>query len=412
MKRRLFLGTAITIGIAGCLGGDDSANGDNNDETADEQEQAAAIFEWSPDEPAIGEQVTFDASDSTGEQIEYRWEFGNGSTEESDEPQTTHIYGDIGEYTVSLEVTNEADETDQTRLGLSVVPPEEFVEMESLLVETHNELESIANLTTERQEENVSELRENVDSIQQKLDELDEIAASDGYFTEQLGAVRSVINFQIDLIDNHRLALEAFNALERALNTLYNEIEDLPDVPEQLDEFDEHLDEAVELHTDRNELRGEIETAHDSLNIELDESTIEYSSPLTQYFRDGKEDLNTIKQLIEMHRSYAESMSNLSQGREAFEADRWNDAVEQFSSASETLQQARDDLDQTAIRSLLNERDNFTQFDVGAIMPVIFQDQFKELIDLHVEAAEAGKEGDTVTATNTYEQATSELHNI
>lgn len=56
-----------------------------------------------------GEPVRFDGSDSTpgaaSDPIEtYRWAFGDGVEEESDEPTTSHVYGDDGTYAVRLTV--------------------------------------------------------------------------------------------------------------------------------------------------------------------------------------------------------------------------------------------------------------------------------------------------------------------
>jgi len=61
------------------------------------------------DEPAVGEDVTFDASDSTpAEAIEdYEWTFGDDTAETTDEPEITTTYESPGEYTVGLTVEGE-----------------------------------------------------------------------------------------------------------------------------------------------------------------------------------------------------------------------------------------------------------------------------------------------------------------
>jgi PKD repeat protein len=78
-----------------------------------------AAFTVSPTTPAPNSAVTFDASGSTpgsGSSLTYIWNFGDGQTETTASPTTTHTYTARGPETVSLQVNNGSltDSTTQT----------------------------------------------------------------------------------------------------------------------------------------------------------------------------------------------------------------------------------------------------------------------------------------------------------
>jgi len=63
-----------------------------------------ADFEYSPSEPFIKQEITFDASYSDGEIISYEWNFGDGETGSG--KIITHSYSHEGTYSVMLTVTD------------------------------------------------------------------------------------------------------------------------------------------------------------------------------------------------------------------------------------------------------------------------------------------------------------------
>lgn len=70
-----------------------------------------AAFTWSPEEPMSNEEITFDASssyDEDGQITMYNWDFDDGSTDEG--KTVTHTYPEIGDYTVTLTVTDDNGE--------------------------------------------------------------------------------------------------------------------------------------------------------------------------------------------------------------------------------------------------------------------------------------------------------------
>jgi len=85
-----------------------------------------ADFWWTPYYPQRGETVTFDASTSTpdgGTIISYAWNFGDGTPiiVETD-PITTHVYASVGNYTVTLNVTDREGRWDMETRTITVVP--------------------------------------------------------------------------------------------------------------------------------------------------------------------------------------------------------------------------------------------------------------------------------------------------
>ena len=88
--------------------------------------EPSAAFEWDPQTPAAGEEITFDASASTpdGEIVTYEWDFtGDGSIDASTgDPLATHTFDDVGSYAVELTVTTEDERTDTTQRTVRVGP--------------------------------------------------------------------------------------------------------------------------------------------------------------------------------------------------------------------------------------------------------------------------------------------------
>ena len=80
-----------------------------------------ALFTYSPQNPVIGEEITFDASDSydpDGEIVSYEWDFGDDSTGNGE--VVTHAYSSADAYTVTLTVTDDDGVTDSTSKVVNV----------------------------------------------------------------------------------------------------------------------------------------------------------------------------------------------------------------------------------------------------------------------------------------------------
>jgi PKD repeat protein len=90
---------------------------------------ASASFTFSPTNPQPGDTVQFNGSPSSaagGATItEYKWDFGDGSTETESEPTTSHSYGQARTYVVRLTVTDSAGRTGTTTQNVVVAVPED-----------------------------------------------------------------------------------------------------------------------------------------------------------------------------------------------------------------------------------------------------------------------------------------------
>ena len=64
-------------------------------------------FTWFPTSPQVGQTVTFTGTVTGGiAQYTFNWNFGDGSTFSSANPQATHTYNALGSYSASLQVTD------------------------------------------------------------------------------------------------------------------------------------------------------------------------------------------------------------------------------------------------------------------------------------------------------------------
>lgn len=82
-----------------------------------DNESPLAAFTYSPQEPTVGEPVTFtdQSEDPDGQLVNRSWDFGDG-TEPRTDTSVTHTFQDAGSYEVTLTVTDEAGATaDQSK---------------------------------------------------------------------------------------------------------------------------------------------------------------------------------------------------------------------------------------------------------------------------------------------------------
>ena len=83
-----------------------------------------ASFTFSPKNPLVNEEITFDASASTdpdGSIVSYEWDFGDGNTGSG--KIVTHSYPSAGDYTVTLTVTDDKGAKDTTTREIKVTQP-------------------------------------------------------------------------------------------------------------------------------------------------------------------------------------------------------------------------------------------------------------------------------------------------
>lgn len=80
-----------------------------------------AAFSLTSNTAAVNQPVRFDGAASTGDQLEYSWDFGDGSGGTG--AQASHAYAQAGTYTATLTVRNAAGTTATHTETITVVPP-------------------------------------------------------------------------------------------------------------------------------------------------------------------------------------------------------------------------------------------------------------------------------------------------
>lgn len=78
--------------------------------------EPTAMFAYSPAEPTLGDEVTFDASNASspnGDIVEYRWDFTDDGTvdETTTNPVTNHSFGTVNTFDVTLTVEDDVGQT-------------------------------------------------------------------------------------------------------------------------------------------------------------------------------------------------------------------------------------------------------------------------------------------------------------
>jgi len=81
-----------------------------------------ASFTYYPENPLLGEQITFDASQSKGTIVKYVWDFGDGNVTNTTEETINHSYSEAGNYEVTLTVTDDDGATNSTTKEITVQP--------------------------------------------------------------------------------------------------------------------------------------------------------------------------------------------------------------------------------------------------------------------------------------------------
>ena len=98
-----------------------------------ENQPPVASFTYSPENPIVGEEITFDASssyDPDGEIVTYSWDFGDGNTIAIEDKVMTHVYAEAGNYAIMLTVTDDGGLTASISevIGIALLPTVEITE--------------------------------------------------------------------------------------------------------------------------------------------------------------------------------------------------------------------------------------------------------------------------------------------
>jgi len=100
-----------------------------------------ASFTYSPENPTVGQEITFDASssyDPDGQIVSYDWDFGDGNS--AQEEVVTHAYVNAGDYISSLTVTDNGGLQGSTNQTITVSYPPPTIEKIDAKMVSPNEL--------------------------------------------------------------------------------------------------------------------------------------------------------------------------------------------------------------------------------------------------------------------------------
>ena len=89
------------------------------------QEQLYNVADESSNLTLVGHVITFDgsgSSDPDGDELIYKWDFGDGNNSTTSK-SPSHVYDEAGEYRVTLTVTDEEDQAQQTSITVVVGKP-------------------------------------------------------------------------------------------------------------------------------------------------------------------------------------------------------------------------------------------------------------------------------------------------
>ena len=83
-----------------------------------------ATFTITPDQPVVGETITFTSigEDPDGVIVKWVWDFGDETSSEEEVPTITHSYTVAGEYTVKLKVVDDHGISSSNKTTINVPP--------------------------------------------------------------------------------------------------------------------------------------------------------------------------------------------------------------------------------------------------------------------------------------------------
>ncbi len=113
---------AVRLTVVDDTGAEASTNHTITVRASPDPGQPVARFTATPDRGDAPLEVSFDASNSTGDITSFTWDFGDGSTATGAQP--THTYTDPDRYTVRLTVETGTGATDSTERTVRVTDPD------------------------------------------------------------------------------------------------------------------------------------------------------------------------------------------------------------------------------------------------------------------------------------------------
>jgi PKD repeat protein len=187
-----------------------------------------ASFTYTPENPVVGETITFDASgsyDPDGTIMKYEWDFGNGDIIDTTEPIITHSYALAGDYTVNLKVTDDDGGVGDYTTTVTVISAEEATRIIIDQLEV-----SISSVPHEAPKGVSQKIESAIDKLEQAIDFLGQ-----GKYCDAIGKLDGVIiqiEGVIDQVNEQRCSIKECKGKEcvciadEAANELIESLED------------------------------------------------------------------------------------------------------------------------------------------------------------------------------------------
>jgi PKD repeat protein len=357
------------------------------------------------DRVRTGEEVTLDAGGLVENPAEFRWDFTGDGTTDTTTPnaRVTHTFESPGPRTVTLDIETSDGAVNRTSSEVSVVLSS-FDEATAPLVENAMQLNSIVESPSSvgRADGTVAALRRRLDTARTQIDGIDSEDVS-----ERVETARTIADFQEQLINDletsttfaeqFRDGFEAFGTIRE--NVLETESQPLADAVSALESAVGTLD------TIRSD-RSDVQAAKDAVSGDLGRDALDYSDSLNEYVAYNQSQLDGLEQLTNALVDPLAAMRDLFGGREAFETERWQDALDQFTNADEARTRATNtpQLSDAVVSSAPNPSAGQILQGAATLMGTLSQ-----AFSLHIDAATAATNGNIQQAQSTFDDATAQL---
>jgi hypothetical protein len=315
-----------------------------------------------------------------------------------------HTFESPGPRTVTLDIETSDGTVNRTSSEVTVILSS-FDEATAPLVENARQLSSIVESPSSvgQSEGTIEALRGRLDTARAQIDSIENDAVSD-----QIATARTIADFQEQLINDletsitfataFRDALEAYSTIQGGFSEITSDL-----FADAVSAFETSVTNLQQIRSGRSGLQ----TAQEQLSGTLGRDTLAYGGPVEQYVAYSQSQLNGLESLTSTLAEPARAFRDLLRGREAFTEERWQDALDQFTTAEETRQSVAD----TTIQ---------LEDDVAAAVPVPNARQVvqgflapmstvAEPFSLHVDAARAATNGNIQQAQSTFNEATTQV---
>jgi hypothetical protein len=249
----------------------------------------------------------------------------------------------------------------------------------------------------------IEALRGRLDTARTQIDGIDSDDISD-----QIATAQTIADFQEQLINDLETSIEFARQFREGFNafqTIRGGIENAQSQP--FADGISALESAVSTLGEIRSGRSDVQAAKDAVSGDLGRDALDYSDALNEYVAYSQSQLDGLEELANTFMEPLAAARDLFAGRAAFEAERWQDALDQFRTADEarerTTNASTDIADEVAAASPKPGAEQTVQ-DFSTLMDAVAQ-----AFSLHIDAATAATEGNIQQAQSTFEEATTQL---